>query len=103
MQTKEYFTKYYRINRTAKRAQMNARYRQVRMEAMATLGAECVRCGYDADFRALQIDHINGGGSAEQRKLGNLAICKKIIAGAEGYQLLCANCNTIKMYENNER
>src|SRR3990172_4802494 len=36
-------------------------YRQCSLEL---LGSRCVRCGF-TDARALQIDHINGGGSKE--------------------------------------
>lgn len=65
----------------------------------------CVRCGFK-DKRALQFDHINGGGnksrldhsSTDQTYLSYLldpALKEKI-------QVLCANCNWIKKDENNE-
>jgi hypothetical protein len=54
----------------------------------------------------LQVDHINGGGCQEARLFRNiggyLMLYRKILAGASGYQLLCANCNWRKKYENNE-
>lgn len=79
-----------------------AEYAQrVRHEAKVFLGGKCVRCGFD-DFRALQIDHIDGGGTKELRKLGSPGVARKVLRGEPGYQLLCANCNWIKRVENNE-
>lgn len=74
-----------------------------RLEMLALMGGKCVRCEFD-DWRALQIDHINGGGTAEQRELGNCTrrFYNKVLANLDDYQLLCANCNTIKRFENNE-
>ena len=52
----------------------------------------------------MPLDHVNGGGFAEYRKYnGYSRLYKKILGDTEGrYQLLCANCNWIKRYENNE-
>mgnify|MGYP001619479973 FL=1 len=76
--------------------------RKLRLAALATLGDRCCSCGF-SDIRALQIDHTNGGGTAERQKLGPLQIYKKIRDGqVAGYQLLCANCNAIKRIERNE-
>jgi hypothetical protein len=66
------------------------------------LGDQCARCGI-ADYRVLQIDHINGGGSIERRKIGSRGIYIKILEdGGAGYQILCANCNTLKRAINKE-
>lgn len=71
------------------------------------LGGCCIQCGFD-DERALQIDHINGGGSKERKDPGfsrtnhNRRVLQSFLAGENKYQLLCANCNWIKRYENNE-
>lgn len=76
-----------------------------RANAVAALGGECVECGYDKDIRALQFDHINGGGGKE-RKSGIIgaAFENAIIRGErDDIQLLCANCNQIKMFESGER
>lgn len=72
-----------------------------RKKVLDVMGGKCVRCGFD-DWRALQIDHVNGGGSAEFKSNGSRAAYKKAAAGDPDYQLLCANCNWIKRYENNE-
>jgi hypothetical protein len=58
------------------------------------------------NFKALQIDHINGGGRKERNKVNGtrfyLDILSEIKLGSKDYQLLCANCNWIKRYENRE-
>ena len=68
------------------------------------LGAKCVRCGYDSDWRALQVDHVNGGGTRERNASVSLdKYYQDIIqSGGKGCQILCANCNQIKRYENGE-
>lgn len=78
-------------------------------EIFKVLGNKCNNCGI-SDFRVLQIDHINGGGGKEIRTIGR-GDCinhyyKQLIldkpAFLRKYQLLCANCNWIKRYENKE-
>lgn len=75
-----------------------------RLLALEMIGGKiCVKCGF-LDVRALQIDHIHGGGTAESRSLGN-KLFRRVIADPERcskYQVLCANCNWIKRSENNE-
>lgn len=66
----------------------------------------CANCGF-SDTRALQVDHIENNGAEERRALfGN-----RLFAGTtfyrwvrrnnypEGYAILCANCNIIKLRE----
>lgn len=67
------------------------------------LGHVCCRCGF-SDKRALQIDHVNGGGNRELKEVRNNATyLQKVIKDTEGtYQILCANCNWIKRFERNE-
>jgi len=85
-----------------------SKLRQVVRDAIHTkLGDKCIRCGF-ADKRALQIDHIHGGGCQEARTRGDWAVhYARVLEWPDGklfatYQLLCANCNRIKMYENKE-
>lgn len=63
----------------------------------------CATCGFD-DFRALQIDHINGDGAKQKRELRgiNLYTWLRQQNYPKGYQVLCANCNWIKRHKNNE-
>jgi hypothetical protein len=77
---------------------------RVRKSLIELLGGKCVRCGFD-DPRALQIDHIHGGGSQDVKAMTgmkNIQFMKRVLAGSTEYQLLCANCNWIKRAENNE-
>jgi len=79
----------------------------IRKKAVEVLGGKCVRCGF-TDIRALQIDHVNGGGQKEHRSIGSMAVYRKIIQkhsmgeNIKDYQVLCANCNWIKRWENGE-
>lgn len=77
----------------------------MRMYAVDVLGNVCCRCGFE-DARALQIDHINGGGVQELRSISYYKLYKWIIENCddarEKYQILCANCNWIKRHENDE-
>lgn len=74
-----------------------------RQRVFEILGSACVRCGF-SDPRALQVDHRNGGGAEERRKVhGSPGVYRRILAGhAADYQILCANCNWIKRYEREE-
>lgn len=74
-------------------------------KVLVIMGSRCCQCGYNADKRALQVDHIDGGGCRESAKTG-LPYWKKVLESVdknEGkYQLLCANCNFIKRYTHDE-
>lgn len=76
-----------------------------RLAILAILGSKCVRCGFD-DPRALQVDHVNGGGSQHRKSLSHSWGSKfweaELSERRAAYQLLCANCNWIKRYENKE-
>ena len=66
------------------------------------LGGKCVHCG-NTDHRCLQVDHIDGGGTKERKEFDANSLYRKIVRGHKrGYQLLCANCNWIKRWENQE-
>ena len=77
-----------------------------RRSVIDLLGGKCVRCSFN-DWRALQIDHINGKGH-EERKVRDFKgqfhnhVKKSFLNNENKYQLLCANCNWIKRYENKE-
>lgn len=80
---------------------------RLRTKILYFFGGRCNRCGF-SDVRALQIDHIDGGGRREKKekfKGSNRTFWRRLLDGTlppEKYQLLCANCNWIKRYENNE-
>jgi hypothetical protein len=70
------------------------------------LGGKCVRCGF-SDARALQIDHVNGGGAKEDRGRNGgsrgLILYYRVLRDTGGtFQLLCANCNWIKRSESRQ-
>lgn len=77
------------------------RNRKIRLRAIAILGDKCVRCGF-SDERALQVDHVDGGGNKERRRIGTTRVYYLVLKDSSPYQLLCANCNWIKKVENNE-
>lgn len=94
----------YRQEHKQKCREFARKYRQkFRQRVFEKLGGKCVRCGF-SDPRALQIDHVNGGGTKEHREIGHQRVFYlKVFADTEGnYQLLCANCNCIKKSEKEE-
>lgn len=81
---------------------------EVKKKTFSLLGGKCLRCGF-LDIRALQIDHINGCevSAAERCKAKERgdALYRAILRGEKDmskYQLLCANCNVIKKFQNGE-
>lgn len=80
--------------------QRHSRAKALRLRIIRHLGGKCRWCKFD-DWRALQVDHVVGGGIKERSALTATAYAKKILASLPGevYQLLCANCNQIKRYE----
>ena len=88
------------------RHRRNSKRTRIRNKALVleAYGMECVLCGFD-DPRALQIDHVNNDGAEMRQEKGrsfsgtpfySFLVKEKF---PEGYQTLCANCNTIKEYE----
>lgn len=91
----------YRRNQAILRRNRNIRQRA---EIIELLGSECKRCGFN-DIRALVIDHVYGGGTAERRKYGGnfyTKVLPQVKDRSDKYQLLCCNCNEIKRKENHE-
>lgn len=76
-------------------------------------GVHCATCGF-SDWRALQVDHRNGGGHREQRERGfsltaaaglwkfRTLIRSDLPAARAKYQVLCANCNWVKRHTEKE-
>ena len=78
-----------------------------RIFLLSLLGRICVKCGYDQDDRALQLDHIDGQGWKERRKHSNYTTWlnfyyKNPEIAKKKLQILCANCNAIKKIEMKE-
>ncbi len=92
---------YNKRNHEAFLAHHRQRWAAFRAKLFDAFGGCCAKCGY-SDHRALQLDHIKGGGTKEYRALGK-GVYHRALAHPEDYQILCANCNLIKATENRER
>lgn len=104
---REYLKKYRQQRlRKYRREYMKDYYHRWRAAVLERIGdSKCARCGFD-DPRALQIDHVNGGGTKRERRWDCTYWRRLALAPDEEivgvYQILCANCNFIKMVENHE-
>ena len=89
--------------------QKSEQFRQERLDRRNKtyngMGGKCVNCGFN-DFRALQIDHINGDGKKERHLLNRRDyyenVLKSFLKRENRYQILCCNCNWIKRVDNKE-
>lgn len=98
---------YGRAYRKQFKDKLNTSRRQHRLKTLEIMGNKCIKCGF-SDVRALQIDHIDGGGADEIRTWRfkgnyNTHVATSFLAKENKYQLLCANCNWVKKTENNEQ
>jgi hypothetical protein len=80
---------------------------QKRTTIIEKLGGKCTRCGF-TDIRALNIDHINDDGAKERIGYNNRMFYDKLLKMTDEelfsrYQVLCANCNSIKRLEKLEQ
>lgn len=97
----KYVKNWYDNNRKTIALKRQALRQQRRLEIINHLGGSCKKCGF-TDIRALQVDHVNGGGNKE-RRLSIASYYRRIMEDETGkYQLLCANCNWIKKIDNKE-
>lgn len=82
-----------------------SRDKECRQRLVGILGGKCAKCDYDADMRALVLDHRRGDGHLDRKRLGN-KIARYYINHLEearaNLQVLCCNCNTIKASAENE-
>ena len=106
---REAYQKYYQSHKEQKRIYMKNYRHRLHLKVIEALGNKCIRCG-ETDWRCLQIDHVKGDGAKVNRKKNRrmsttiyyLRITREVLSGSKDYQLLCANCNWRKKYENNE-
>lgn len=107
MKTKPFIYKFvHRVRDERKKEYERVTKRQkfinLRKKAVEKLGNKCVKCGF-SDYRALQIDHVHGGGKKDRSLRNPIKIIREVLVDKENkYQLLCANCNWIKIFENRE-
>lgn len=76
-----------------------------RQSLLQALGGKCVLCGYDKDLRGLVLDHKNGDGHEDRKRLGAKVFryyVNHLEEAQEKLQVLCATCNQIKSFENLE-
>lgn len=84
-------------------------YHGMRLKVQEFFGNKCAECG-NTDHRVLQLDHIKGGGERERKNNKRFVRAEyryKLIQDnpeemRRRFQLLCANCNWIKRWENHE-
>lgn len=95
--------RYYRANKDKVRERSIRLWQKLKQETFEVLGgAICVKCDFK-DVRALQIDHLNGGGRKHMKGFSsNKTYLKYVRENPEEFQVLCANCNWIKVSENRE-
>jgi hypothetical protein len=112
---KQRYRNYDKAHLVERREQGRIRERDRRAKVLEHLGNRCNNpaCRWlnedgslgCKDPRALQIDHVRGGGHQEMVELNccNYRLCQKVLLDTAGtYQLLCANCNWIKRHINGE-
>jgi len=75
------------LNRTA--------YGRWKMRAFMHLGGRCEICEIN-DMSVLELDHRNGGGRDERRRMSISKMFKRVLTHPTEYQLLCANCHARK-------
>lgn len=99
----DYDFEYRKINRLRIRYKDRAK----RLTVIGLLGSKCVKCGF-SDIRGLVLDHKNGGGCKERKQHNHSTAnmyakyCKNPELAFKNLQVLCANCNMIKTYEEKE-
>lgn len=100
----EYYLKNHRWINYYKRWKRSQNAKVLKEEIFRVLGNKCLKCGF-SDSRALQIDHVNGGGVQETKLWwyrNKEAYYRRILSEPQRYQILCANCNWIKRSVNHE-
>jgi len=104
---------YYKKNKVKIIRNARLHQRKIRLEVLTHYGGDppkCAHCGIK-DIRVLTIDHIKGFKNSldyepkeksQDRKTGN-DLYNWLIKNdfPEGYQVLCWNCNYLKLYKNN--
>jgi hypothetical protein len=107
MDRKVHDLRYREQNREKLRLRQREYRRNLKLKALDQYGRACQVCQFD-DIRALQIDHIGGGGNAHRIEVGGSIrfsgwkfyewLSKE--GWPDGYQTLCANHNVIKHLAN---
>jgi hypothetical protein len=83
------------------RAHVKAKNEALRAAVLAHLGGKCRECGF-SNPRALHVDHVKGDGFVQRQRMTWKRWYREILALADPSpiaQLLCANCNWLKRYD----
>ena len=80
--------------------------RRRRLKLLEIIGSECIGCGF-SDNRALQFDHIDNDGRDDRKRFGSSANMYRYYINHPDeaklkLQILCANCNWIKIRQKTE-
>ena len=85
-------------NKMKRKEIVNKSHNKLRLDVLSHYGGnppECACCG-ERMIQFLALDHINGGGNEQRKKVGNVYQWVKANAFPVGYQVLCHNCNQAK-------
>ena len=87
-------------SREQRAAYARERDRRIYRAVIEGYGGRCVCCG-ESEFAFLTLDHVEGGGRTEVRKIGRRKMLLTILKQGfpEGYQILCWNCNAAKHFK----
>jgi len=93
------------LEKNRERERKDARVWRARLkrELVDAYGGKCACCG-ESEIEFLTLDHINGDGAEERRRLGGrcwagptfYSYLKKLGWPKGDYQILCYNCNCAK-------
>ena len=90
----------YQANREAICLSQQERRRRYRLEAFNAYGGPICRCCGEDTVEFLTFDHVDGGGNAHRRVIGQGSIVHWLRREnyPPGFQVLCYNCNNAKAY-----
>jgi len=104
-QIREHDKKRYQNHKEQRKEQMRKKRRKLHDRVIDLLGGKCVGCGI-TDKRILQINHKDGGGAKEYKKIGTNLFYRQILNGKriiEDLDVRCANCNILYKWKDVER
>ena len=81
----------------------NRRRQRIRLAILDAYGdSKCILCGYN-DVRALDLDHVDGGGTKHRKQLKGTYVQAMLhregFPDKDKYRILCRNCNWIAYLE----
>lgn len=95
-----YYRDYYQKTIERRRFKRNDRHNRIKEEMIAAYGGSCSCCG-ESESKFLSIDHVNGGGNHERKRLklsGTMLYdrLRKLGWPKGEFTVLCFNCNLSK-------